>query len=135
MSDDGRCWNELMGWYVFISGLWVVTIRKSSAEFLLLSLSDGSALCSLDPPSAIVPVTNFENYSPSLTSFHSIPCIPALAKCAYVCTQEENCMSYNYNETSDECELFFYTAINYASTDTCSHFKVYSLINISCSKS
>lgn len=86
------------------------TFRKLTLE---------ASLCAVDQPSKTFPLEAVRTFS-----FGSMLCVPPNAMCAWVCNLEENCTGFNYNSTLDQCELFFYTPLNYAPSDLCAFYKV-----------
>src|SRR6218665_1058294 len=94
-----------------------------SAVLTRLSLTDGSSLCAVDAPSLIVPLDLGYTVTSSIDA-QEPSCVPDVLRCAWICRQDKNCMSYNYNQALRRCELYYYRPLNYALNTTCAHYRV-----------
>jgi len=89
----------------------------------LLLPSDGSPLCAVEAPSFIVSIPAFWTYQVTSSVNTQVPsCVPDTLKCAWICKQDRNCTSFNYNQTLLQCELYYYRPLNYAPSQDCQHY-------------
>src|SRR6218665_84435 len=101
----------------------VSSTAQVSAVLTLLSLTDDSSLSAVDAPSLIVPLDL--NYTVTSSIDAQEPsCVPDILKCAWICEQDSNCTSYNYNQALRRCEFYYYRSLNYAVNTTCAHYRV-----------
>ena len=73
--------------------------------------------CAMNTPSEV-----FEIVSDHIDSV----CIPTSVQCAWSCTREPMCTSYNYMTIVQECELYYYEPTNFTciSDSSCIYFLV-----------
>lgn len=106
-----------------------VTVNSSSVAdrnvtLINVSLTDGTEFCAADEPSTIASLDQFDAYFGRLASVRFSACLPQTSKCAWICSRDRQCTSFNYNETSVACELFYYVPLNYTTSTNCAHFRV-----------
>ena len=88
--------------FVFLAKPTVETVQKT---FVKMTSISGSNVCAVDTPSFV--------FTAVVNSF----CVPPSAQCAWSCTREPSCTSYNYKTVVQQCELYFYEPTNF----TCIH--------------
>lgn len=100
------------------------SVADRNVTLINLSLTDGTAFCSADEPSRIVLLDQLETYFGRLASVRFSACLPRASKCAWICSRDRQCTSFNYNQTAVACELFYYVPLIYAKSTNCAHFRV-----------
>src|SRR6218665_703484 len=94
-------------------------ISRTPKSFRLLSDSSEQSLCAMDIPS--VSFTR-DQLTVGFASDTRIPLPETL--CAWKCTNDLNCTSFNWKRTVGRCELFYYKPIACAIRCGCLHFEV-----------
>jgi len=84
---------------------------RSHTVKLKIRLSDGAALCALDPPTL------------STGMSAKVPNAPGSVRCSMTCTEDAECIHVNYISTeSNPCQLYHYRPINFDVSPNCQHF-------------
>jgi len=92
----------------------------SSKTFqLALRESDGSVLCAESPVSQTTPVTDL-----LITNYD----VPPQVVCAYHCTNEAVCHSFNHRSDLNVCQFYHYLPTVCLPTPNCHYFQVHNLI-------
>jgi len=78
---------------------------------LKTQLSDGAALCAMDPPTSSVKMDP------------SMPGAPGVVRCTMACTSDAGCKHFNYKPNeSKRCQLYSYTPTNFSVSPNCQHY-------------
>jgi len=103
--------------YIFAVNAWLLTMTLAGIEAhqqtmkLKTRLSDGAALCAMDPP------TSSTKMSPTMLG------APGPARCAMSCTIDGGCKHFNYKPNeSNRCQLYNYRPTNFAISPNCQHY-------------
>lgn len=86
--------------------------------FNVLRASNGTELCCVDPPSNVFNASQLDG------SLVSVGCAPLIALCAWKCTNDLDCSSYNWKDDVELCELYYYPTTSCAIVNGCSFYKV-----------
>ena len=98
------------------SGLQQKTFKKAA-------FANGTTVCAVDSPSKVLSMENISAILP-VSAAAAKGCIPPSALCSYRCQMDQSCTSYNYDDTENECQLFYYTPINFKISTTCEYYQV-----------
>jgi len=97
------------------------SIEFTMKPFLRLSLGGTHSqvsICRVDPPSRNVSVSRLVGYG-------SGGCVSGSVWCAWMCTMDINCVSFNYRGDGEMCEMYYiYSDINtcYDSVPQCLYY-------------
>src|SRR5688572_2152042 len=100
-----------------------VTSQRSSYgwqqnRFRVMRASNGTELCAVDPPSMVFNVSQLNG------SLVNGGCAPPKALCAWKCTKDLDCTSYNWRDDIEMCELYYYPPFSCAIVNSCSFYQV-----------
>src|SRR6218665_3234079 len=87
--------------------------------FRITLASNGTELCAVDPPTAVFTISELNE-----SSINIIGCAPPKALCARKCMKDQHCISYNWKDDSQLCELFRYPPENCAVISRCCYYQV-----------
>src|SRR6218665_476144 len=109
---------------LFVSFLMVTTFeasitQKTQGNFRILYDSSGRSLCPIDSSSASFSSDQLAVAFPGSRTHH-----PGEMLCAWKCTNDVNCTSFNWKIGSGRCELYYYTPTNCSYSCGCLHFEV-----------
>src|SRR6218665_2020907 len=86
--------------------------------FSVLRASNGTELCCVDPPSKVFNVSQLDG------SLVSVGCAPLIVLCAWKCTNDLDCSSYNWKDDVELCELYYYPTTSCAIVNGCTFYQV-----------
>ena len=92
---------------------------KGETVFQKASSVSGTMFCAEATPYKVISVADAALSSPGYT-----PCSPSSVGCAWSCREDANCAGFNYNYTSDECQLFSSTPLIFQTSTDCAFFQV-----------
>src|SRR6218665_1323900 len=92
---------------------------QGAKVFRILQASNGTELCDVDTPTAVFSVSELKESSVGI-----IGCAPPKALCAWKCMKDGNCISYNWKDDSQLCELFQQPPENCAVVSRCTYYQV-----------
>lgn len=79
--------------------------RNDSRTFQVKRAPDGRELCASDTPSAVYNTSQLDKppFGPE--------CVPGSVLCAWKCTTDESCISFNWKYDIDLCEVFYFVPV------------------------
>ena len=104
--------SEMEITFVFLLAMFTRVMSDSS--FTVNIDIDGHPLCSMDPPSANVSLTQPSSSYP----------IPFCALCGWQCKKTPNCTGFNLKCDNRTCELYFYQTSSLTNIAGCFHYSV-----------
>src|ERR1700733_1829687 len=87
-------------------------------SFQVTRTSDGTELCSVDPPSKAF------NVSQLIGASAYLGIVPSKALCGWQCSKDPNCMSYNWRDDIGVCEVYYYDPVSCSVVSCCEFFQV-----------
>ena len=88
-------------------------------SFSACNMTDGHPGCALDVPNRTLPLDQW---------FTGAAC-PAVG-CAWKCQMDRRCLEFNFHSNNMTCDLYYSQPTNYQTADSCTHFKVRDIWNI-----
>ena len=101
---------------VFFPSSALMTTAADQKSFAKVASSNGTELCSADPPSSVFQVGG--------SGSKSCEGLPPSVQCAQLCTQLPNCTNFNYRTDGGQCQLYFYVPSLCTIQPDCTHFQV-----------
>ena len=90
-----------------------------STVFQKASYVSGTMFCAKAIPYEVISVTEAAMSMPGYAL-----CSPSSVGCAWGCKEDENCVGFNYNQTSEECQMFSSTPLLFQTSRDCAFFQV-----------
>ena len=98
--------------------LYVVGQTLPRKQFKKVTTCNGTVMCADDRPFTVL------TFLSDQLVINGGACISATVLCARACTQETQCIGYNYREDSLRCEMYDIIPKTASSQPGCSHFRV-----------
>lgn len=94
-----------------------------SGTFRVKRATDGTQLCARDNPSVVYNSSQFEKppVSPG--------CVPESVLCAWKCKTDENCISFNWKNDQQLCEVFYFVPLSFGFVAGCDFHEVRKLFD------
>ena len=104
----------IVGIFLVRGGVWSQAQPKSQFKKVTVNSTD---LCAADEPSSVL------TFLPDQPVANHV-CIPPTVLCARSCSRDSNCISYNYKEDFNRCELYDVMPISFSTVIGCVYFQV-----------
>lgn len=108
--------------WIFVGVVGSVVTSSSTSLFKMATNASGAILCAAETPSIVCNVSDLQT---TLSSSSSATCrpVPGAVLCSWKCRKQQNCVSFNWKSTSQQCELFTYAPSGCLSVPGCTHYE------------